>query len=132
MSAAVQVTTWELVTFLISLLGGMLTLLVGGAKYILAAIERQQRERFRQSERARAEASERWLERFASIENALNDKTDKLSRIEREFFEMKADLPTSYVRREDYIRGQTVIEAKIDALALRIENQRLLQLEQNR
>ncbi|MCN2262768.1 hypothetical protein MLL02_26285, partial [Escherichia coli] len=30
------------------------------------------------------------------------------------FMRFKADLPLNYVRREDYIRGQTVIEAKLD------------------
>ncbi len=33
----------------------------------------------------------------------------------------KADLPLNYVRREDYIRGQTVIEAKLDALDNKLE-----------
>jgi hypothetical protein len=33
----------------------------------------------------------------------------------------KADLPLNYVRREDYIRGQTVIEAKLDALYNKLE-----------
>ena len=35
---------------------------------------------------------------------------------------MKADLPLAYVRREDFVRNQSVIEAKLDGLALRIEN----------
>jgi hypothetical protein len=34
-------------------------------------------------------------------------------------------MPLHYVRREDYVRNQTVIEAKLDALALRLENVRL-------
>ncbi|MBJ3229777.1 hypothetical protein JGB83_23460, partial [Salmonella enterica subsp. enterica serovar Stanley] len=40
---------------------------------------------------------------------------------EREFLEFRADLPLHYVRREDYLRGQAVLEAKLDALYSKIE-----------
>ncbi len=43
------------------------------------------------------------------------------SRLEREFLEFRADLPLHYVRREDYLRGQAVLEAKLDALYSKIE-----------
>jgi hypothetical protein len=36
--------------------------------------------------------------------------------LERRLLEMKADLPLSYVRREDHIRYETVIDAKLDRL----------------
>lgn len=54
----------------------------------------------------------------------------KIADVEREVLELKAQLPEKYVRREDYIRGQTVLESKLDALALKIENMQLR--EQNR
>lgn len=41
---------------------------------------------------------------------------DQLKLLERDFQNWRAELPINYVRREDYIRGQSVIEAKIDAL----------------
>ncbi|MDF6001947.1 hypothetical protein P4050_30630 [Pseudomonas aeruginosa] len=34
---------------------------------------------------------------------------------------LKAELPIQYVRREDYIRGQSVIEAKLDGLAVKLK-----------
>nr|WP_290619796.1 hypothetical protein [Immundisolibacter sp.] len=36
--------------------------------------------------------------------------------VERDVMALRAELPERYVRREDYIRGQTVIEAKLDAI----------------
>lgn len=51
--------------------------------------------------------------------------TDEWRRVERELMELRADLPVHYVRREDYIRGQSVIEAKLDSLALKLENVQL-------
>ena len=44
-----------------------------------------------------------------------------MGELEKEFMRFKADLPLNYVRREDYIRGQTVIEAKLDALYNKLE-----------
>ena len=42
--------------------------------------------------------------------------------LERKFYQFQIDLPHTYVAREDYIRGQTIIEAKLDSLASKIEN----------
>lgn len=41
---------------------------------------------------------------------------DQLKQLEKDFQNWRAELPINYVRREDYIRGQSVIEAKLDAL----------------
>lgn len=46
----------------------------------------------------------------------------KVQELEREFLLFRADMPNQYVRREDYIRNQTVIEAKLDGISLRFEN----------
>jgi hypothetical protein len=42
--------------------------------------------------------------------------SDQWHELELKFYQHLADLPVSYVRREDYIRGQTVIEAKLDSI----------------
>ena len=47
--------------------------------------------------------------------------------LERKFYQFQIDLPHTYVAREDYIRGQTVIEAKLDSLASKIENVQIRQ-----
>jgi len=62
------------------------------------------------------------LDRMAS---AQEKDTDEWRRVERELMDLRADLPVHYVRREDYIRGQSVIEAKLDSLALKLENVQL-------
>jgi hypothetical protein len=45
--------------------------------------------------------------------------------LERDFLKFRGDLPLEYVRREDFIRNQSVIEAKLDAVALHIQNLQL-------
>ena len=59
----------------------------------------------------------------------LNDAKDvsarQIAQVERDLLELKADLPEKYVRREDYIRGQSLIESKLDGLAMKLENLQL-------
>ena len=49
------------------------------------------------------------LQEFKKTANACSD-------LERELLELKADLPLTYVRREDFIRFDVVINSKLDKL----------------
>lgn len=40
---------------------------------------------------------------------------------ERSILQLRAEMPLEYVRREDWIRNQAVIEAKLDALAAKFD-----------
>ncbi|MEP8665865.1 hypothetical protein ABKV50_21775 [Enterobacter cloacae] len=90
---------WELISFLLSFAG----LMFACGKLLLAQILKQLNERFETLEIARRETEIGW------------------TRLEREFLEFRADLPLHYVCREDYLRGQAVIEAKLDAVYSKIE-----------
>lgn len=48
---------------------------------------------------------------------AIRDDSTKWHELELKFYQHLAALPVEYVRREDYVRGQTVIEAKLDAIS---------------
>ena len=90
-----QVEFWTVVGFLITFMS-----FVGGiAKWLFS------------------KAEERQAARFASLQQSASNWGE----LEKEFMRFKADLPLNYVRREDYIRGQTVIEAKLDALYNKLE-----------
>ncbi len=69
--------------------------------------------------------------RLSSIEQASKDEGNQWQRVERELMRLQADLPVAYVRRDDYIRGQSVLEAKLDGLATKIENAQLRGLIRN-
>lgn len=69
--------------------------------------------------------------RLDNIEKASKDEGAQWQRVERELMKMQADLPVAYVRRDDYIRGQSVLEAKLDGLATKIENAQLRGLIRN-
>ena len=59
------------------------------------------------------------------MEQTNKQEAAQWQRLEREMLQLKADMPLQYVRREDYIRGQSVIEAKLDAVAVKLENAQL-------
>jgi hypothetical protein len=71
---------------------------------------------------------------FITVEKQLTDVANKADRgqadfrlLEVRFLEFKAELPRQYVARDDYIRGQTIIEAKLDAVAAKLENVQIRQ-----
>ena len=90
---------WEIISLLLSFVG----LMFGAGKLLLSQIEKRLNERFEALELARRESETGW------------------SKLEREFLEFRGELPLHYVRRDDYLRGQAVIEAKLDALYNKIE-----------
>lgn len=60
---------------------------------------------------------------FLELGTSLKPKIDGLSKLpeavqnlEKDLLKLKADLPVSYVRREDYIRFDTVTNVKLDRL----------------
>lgn len=65
-------------------------------------------------------------ERFKALGEAFSGQSAELNRIEKDFLRFQAALPNEYVRREDAIREQVVIGAKLDALNLRVENLSLM------
>jgi hypothetical protein len=63
--------------------------------------------------------------RLESIEATNREEVNQWRRVEREVMALKSDLPLRFVMRDDYIRGQSIIEAKIDGLAVKLENAQL-------
>lgn len=59
--------------------------------------------------------------RHKELSETITAHNHRLDQFEREWLTWRADLPLNYVRREDYIRGQSVVEAKLDALAAKVE-----------
>jgi len=107
----VTLEAWQLISLLLAFFGT-----VGAfGKVLIDQFEKRLAERFSAIEVSRAEGRKLWEERLGRVEEGHRT-------FEREYLKFQADLPVHYVRREDYVRGQTIIEAKIDALALRWEN----------
>ncbi|MCY1403735.1 hypothetical protein D9M71_189250 [compost metagenome] len=116
-----ELELWQLITLLVTFFGGC----AGGGKLLLNQMQRHMDERFNSQEHARATNHEQVSHRLDAIELAAREEMNQWQRVERELMSLKADLPLQYVRREDYIRGQSVIEAKLDGLAVKLENAQL-------
>jgi len=117
----VQIELWTLLTFLIGLLITFLGCVFGFGKVLGGQIDRRLDEKFQAQETAR-EAGAKSLREHIDRYIALGDRTaSQVTNLERDFLKWQADLPVHYVRREDYVRGQTVIEAKLDALYNKLE-----------
>ncbi|WP_018169105.1 hypothetical protein [Thioalkalivibrio sp. ALMg9] len=63
--------------------------------------------------------------RLNDLDASHKEKSQEVARVERDLLNLKAEIPVQYVRRDDYVRGQSVIEAKLDALAGKLEQTRV-------
>lgn len=102
-----QIDFWQLVGFGGALLGGMAAIIVGAGTIIANQFQ------------------QRIDEKFDVLQKAREAEAQGITNLEREFMHFKADLPLHYVRREDYVRGQSIVEAKLDGLATKIDNAQL-------
>lgn len=103
---AIQVDFWQMVMLLLAFLGAS----AGAGKLLLNQMQSHLDQRFTHFDT-----------RLKSLDDAHKTESKEWRRVEREVLELKAELPRNYVRREDYIRGQTVLEHKLDALANKME-----------
>lgn len=87
----INIEFWQLVSFLLSFLG----VCWGFGKMLLSQFQAQQDERQKQQERLQG----------------------KVELMEKQLGEFNANLPMTYVLRDDYIRNQSILEAKLDNVA---------------
>lgn len=113
----VSLELWQLITLLLAFLGCV----AGFGKILLDQFERRQSERFAAHDIARAEGQKAMRDLFEQHLTEERRNADAVQDLERDFLRWQADLPLNYVRREDYVRGQVIIEAKLDAVYNKIE-----------
>ena len=114
----IELELWQLITLLLAFFG-----CVGAfTKFMIAQIQGRQAERDRVQDTLISEGIESLREMLTDHLEEEKTMTAAMRAFEREFLNFKADLPINYVRREDYVRGQSILESKLDNLALRIQN----------
>ncbi|QBP09839.1 hypothetical protein [Cupriavidus metallidurans] len=107
----IQLELWHLISLLVSFLAAM------GAfgRVLLAQFEKRMADRFAAQDQLRNELHKVTLQTIQSSEQLLRQ-------LERDHLNLKAELPREYWRREDAIREYTVMHAKLDALAGKIDS----------
>ena len=115
----IQITLdlWHLISLALAFFGAS----AGAGKMLLTQTQRHLDDRFNAQEEARRANHDQVSRRLDSMELSAREEMGNWQRIERDLLRLQAELPLHYVRREDYIRGQSVIEAKLDALGTKIE-----------
>ncbi len=119
--AMLQIELWHLVSLALAVLAGFWAL----TKVIAGQFQRHLDTRFTAQDEARRANHAQVAARLDSLEQINREEAAQWQRLERDLLRLQADMPIHYVRREDYIRGQSVIEAKLDGLATKIENAQL-------
>lgn len=107
-----QLEAYQFLMLLITIFGGV----IGMVKVIWARIEKSLNQNFTTIEK-----------QLADVASQAAKGQEEIRALERQFLEFKAEMPRMYVAREDYIRGQTVIEAKLDAVAAKLETVQIRQ-----
>lgn len=117
----IEVATWQVITFFISLLLSIAGSVGGLIKMALNQFERRQDEKTTAIS-LQISQQQTDLQQFEhKIAEFIDAQRNELRRLEREVLELKGDLPVNYVRREDYMRNQIILESKLDALYSKIE-----------
>ena len=97
--ATFEMPVWQMISNAVTILGAF----VGVMKMLLVQMERRLDQRF-----------------------AIVDKdSERLRQVEIGMERLRGDMPLHYVRREDWVRNQSIIESKLDGLALKLENVQL-------
>jgi hypothetical protein len=108
---------WQVISLVVIITGAMW----GLARTMLAQQLTHLDSRFTLQDAARDNNHKSLGGRLDTIEQINREEASQWQRLERDFLRMQADMPLHYVRREDYIRGQSVIEAKLDSLGSKLE-----------
>jgi hypothetical protein len=95
----------SLVAAVLAIVAGFWAVLVFAGKQFEAKLD----VRFENQEKLRTEGRKAYEDRLHQVEKNLRDSDHR-------FLKFLADLPREYMRREDHIRFETVITAKLDAL----------------
>lgn len=114
---AIQIEFWQVITLLLAFFG----FLFAAGRLLLSQIDRRLNDRFVAMEKSREESVRHWDDKFAAVTDQSRREAEGWATLERDFLRFQAELPLQYVRRDDYVRGQSVIEAKLDALYNKLE-----------
>ena len=60
-------------------------------------------------------------EQLGSMKQSIQVESEARMQLEKDLLRFQAALPEKFVARDDYIRNQTVIEAKLDAIASEVK-----------
>lgn len=112
----------NIIFVIIAGIGGLWALMKVIALQYRNDIKRELGEHFRVQDITSTAQYDKLNTRLDTLDASAKADTGQWQRVERELLTLKADMPVHYVRREDYIRGQSTLEAKVDGVGMKLEN----------
>ena len=112
-----SVDIWQFLGLTVTLLIALVTMMFAAGRMLVNQFDRRLNERFNALDVSRIDSQNHWDAKFTALEKATSTDAEEWRRIEREFMRFQTSLPLEYQRREDAIRDQSRIEAKLDGLA---------------
>ena len=107
---------WQIVVVTIMAMGVLDGLTLWAVRFIVARVFAGQRDQYRDQ---LTDAAKKCEGAAKKCEEA-SDKMSEYQAIERQVLELKGILPLEYVRKEDFIRHEVVINAKLDRIMDRL------------
>ena len=123
--SSVTIEFWPLLSGIGLLLVSFLGFVFAAGKILLSQTDKRLDQRFLGLEAIRAETAKNWEDKFTTLMVTFREEGNGWQNLEKYFLKYQNVISREYVRREDYIRNQTIIEAKLDGVAMRIENLQL-------
>ncbi|WP_035277485.1 hypothetical protein [Desulforegula conservatrix] len=123
--SSVTIEFWPLLSGIGLLLVSFLGFVFAAGKILLSQTDKRLDQRFVGLEAIRAETAKNWEDKFTTLMISFREEAKGWQNLEKDFLKYQNVISREYVRREDYIRNQTIIEAKLDGVAMRIENLQL-------
>lgn len=108
----IQLEVYQFIMILIA----VLSIVIGTVKILWSRIEKSLEQNFSMTN-----------QNIDEVAKQAAKGQEEVRALERQFLEFKADMPFRYIARDDYIRGQTIIEAKLDAVAGKLEKVQIKQ-----
>lgn len=98
------VISWEMVSIVVTIMLALFALLIGAIKWLL--------DRYVEAVKAQIQA----------IGLQVSASAHEIVRLDKEILKLRAEVARDCFSRDDHIRYETVINAKVDALGVKIEN----------
>ena len=99
-----EVSTWQVITFFVSLVITIIGMLIGFGKILLAQFESKLNEKFKFTET-----------QYQQLHQDIKEAR-RLSEAANIVMELKIKMPEDYQKRDDAIRSETVNSARFDAI----------------
>lgn len=118
MQSVLQLELWHLISLLIAFFGAC----GAGGSLLLSLHQKHLDAKLEEMDLRHQQGQAQLTARLSSIEVSNREEAQQWQRVERELLHLKAELPINYVRREDQVRRDSIVEAKLDGLAAKFEN----------